>query len=44
MSALQTLFQAGTVWRALLPGIGFLTITTLFFIGMTLKKTQESLE
>jgi ABC-2 type transport system permease protein len=44
MSSLQTLFQAGVVWPALLPGIGFLTITTLFFIGMTLKKTQESLE
>jgi ABC-2 type transport system permease protein len=44
MSSLQTLFQAGVIWPALLPSIGFLTITTVFFIGMTLKKTRESLE
>jgi ABC-2 type transport system permease protein len=44
MSSLQTLFQAGTVWSALLPQLGFLTITTIFFIGLTLKKTKETLE
>jgi ABC-2 type transport system permease protein len=44
MSSLQTLFQAGTVWSALLPQLGFLTITTVVFVGLTLKQTKENLE
>jgi ABC-2 type transport system permease protein len=44
MSSLQTLFQAGTVWSALLPQLGFLTITAVVFVGLTLKITRENLE
>lgn len=44
MSSLQTLFQAGTLWSALWQDIAFMTLTTVIFIALTLKKTQESLE
>jgi ABC-2 type transport system permease protein len=44
VSAVQTLFQAGTVWRALLPDIAFLAVTAALFIGITYAKTRETLE
>jgi ABC-2 type transport system permease protein len=44
MSSLQTLFQAGVIWSALWKDIAFMTLTTLVFVGLTLKKTRESLE
>lgn len=44
MSSLQTLFQAGVIWSALWKDIAFMSVTTLIFIGLTLKKTQETLE
>jgi ABC-2 type transport system permease protein len=44
VSAVQTLFQAGVVWRALLPDIAFLAVTAALFLGITYKKTRETLE
>jgi ABC-2 type transport system permease protein len=44
VSAVQTLFQAGTVWRALLPDIAFLAVTAAVFLGITYAKTRETLE
>lgn len=44
MSALQTLFQSGVIWSALLPNIAFLAAATFVFIALTLKKTRETLE
>lgn len=43
-ASLQTLFQSGVIWPTLLPNLLFLSLTTLLFIGLTLKKTKESLE
>jgi ABC-2 type transport system permease protein len=44
VSAVQTLFQAGTVWRALLPDIAFLAVTAAVFLGITYARTRETLE
>ena len=44
VSAVQTLFQAGVVWPALLPDLAFLAITGALFIGITWLKTKETLE
>jgi ABC-2 type transport system permease protein len=44
VNAVQTLFQAGVVWRALLPDLAFLAITGALFIGITWIKTKETLE
>jgi ABC-2 type transport system permease protein len=44
VSAIQTQFQAGTIWRALLPDLAFLAITAALFIGLTYRMTRETLE
>lgn len=42
--AIQTLFQAGTVWEVLLPSILFLVAASIVFIGLTALKTRRRLE
>jgi ABC-2 type transport system permease protein len=44
VSAIQTLFQAGNVWPLLLPNMAFLAATAALFIGLTYRKTRETLE
>jgi ABC-2 type transport system permease protein len=44
VSAIQTLFQAGNVWALLLPNMAFLAATAVLFIGLTYRKTRETLE
>lgn len=44
VSSIQTLFQAGVVWHALLPDVAFLAVTAALFIGLTWKNTRETLE
>src|SRR5579859_5570148 len=44
VTAMQTLFQAGTVWPVLLESMAFLTAASVFFIGLTVWKTPHRLE
>jgi ABC-2 type transport system permease protein len=44
VTAMQTLFQAGNVWDVLLRNMAFLTIASVFFIGLTALKTRRHLE
>ncbi len=44
VSAMQTIFQAGEVWPVLLKAMAFLSVASLFFIGLTALKTRRRLE
>ncbi|HWI56729.1 MAG TPA: ABC transporter permease [Bacillota bacterium] len=44
VTAMQTLFQAGTVWSVLREAMLFLTAASIFFIGLTALKTRRRLE
>jgi ABC-2 type transport system ATP-binding protein len=44
VSSMQTIFQAGTIWKLLLPDILLLMGTTVFFIGLTAKLTGRRME
>jgi ABC-2 type transport system permease protein len=43
VTALQTLFQAGTIWAVLLPSMAFLAIASFVFLGLTALKTRRRL-
>jgi len=44
VTAMQTIFQAGTVWPILLSSGLFLLLASVFFIGLTAIKTRRRLE
>ncbi len=44
VSSMQTLFQAGTLWKLLVPDILLLACTTVVFIGLTAKLTIRRME
>ncbi|MEI6654862.1 MAG: ABC transporter permease [Verrucomicrobiota bacterium] len=44
VSSMQTLFQAGTIWKLLWPDILMLAGTTIVFIGLTAKLTKRRME
>ena len=44
VTAMQTLFQAGTVWPVLLRAMAFLAVASIFFIGLTALKTKRRLD
>ena len=44
VSSMQTIFQAGALWKLLLPDILLLMATTVFFIGLTAKLTKRRME
>lgn len=44
VSAIQTLFQAGTQWRLLLPDILMLMASSALFLGLTAKLTRRRME
>ncbi len=44
VSSMQTLFQAGTIWKLLLPDILMLGCTTMVFLGLTAKLTKRRME
>ena len=44
VSSMQTIFQAGTLWRLLAPDILMLMGTTVVFLGLTAKLTRRRLE
>ncbi len=44
VTAMQTIFQAGTVWPILLRSGLFLLLASVFFIGLTAIKTRRRLE
>jgi ABC-2 type transport system permease protein len=44
VTAMQTLFQAGTLWSVLGPALIFLGAASLFFIGFTALKTRRRLD
>lgn len=44
VSSMQTIFQAGTIWRLLLPDILMMTGTTVVFLGLTARFTRRRLE
>jgi len=44
VSSMQTIFQAGSLWRLLVPDILMLMGTTAVFLGLTAKLTKRRLE
>ncbi|MGZ4956003.1 MAG: ABC transporter permease, partial [Methylobacter sp.] len=44
VTAMQTIFQAGNVWRVILSSGLFLLLASIFFIGLTALKTRRRLE
>ena len=44
VTAMQTLFQAGEVWPVLMECMLFLAVASIFFIGLTARKTRRTLE
>ncbi len=44
VSSMQTLFQAGPIWRLLLPDIWMLAGTTVVFLGITVKLTKRRMQ
>lgn len=44
VSSMQTIFQAGSIWKLLLPDILMLMGTTVVFIGLTAKLTKRRME
>ncbi len=44
VSSMQTIFQAGAIWKLLLPDILMLMGTTVVFIGLTAKLTKRRME
>lgn len=44
VKAMQTIFQAGDLWRVLLPCLLFLACTALLFLGLTMLKTKRRLD
>jgi len=44
VSSMQTIFQAGTIWKLLVPDILMLAGTTVVFIGLTAKLTKRRME
>ncbi|MGZ4955746.1 MAG: ABC transporter permease [Methylobacter sp.] len=44
VTAIQTIFQAGTVWTVILRSGFFLLLAAVFFIGLTALKTRRRLE
>ena len=44
VSSMQTIFQAGTLWKLLMPDIFMLGCTTVVFIGLTAKLTKRRME
>jgi ABC-2 type transport system permease protein len=44
VTSMQTIFQAGTVWKLLLPDILMLACTATVFIGLTAKLTKRRME
>jgi len=44
VSSMQTIFQAGAIWRLLLPDILLLAGTAVFFIGLTARLTKRRME
>ncbi len=44
VSSMQTIFQAGSIWRLLLPDILMLCATTVVFLGLTAKLTKRRME
>lgn len=44
VSSMQTIFQAGAIWKLLLPDILMLMGTTVVFLGLTAKLTKRRME
>ncbi len=44
VSSMQTIFQAGTIWKLLWPDILMLMGTTVVFLGLTAKLTRRRME
>ncbi|WP_028535945.1 ABC transporter permease [Paludibacterium yongneupense] len=44
VSALQTLFQAGTLWPVLLPDLLFLLLSAVFWLGLTARQSARRLD
>ena len=44
VSSMQTIFQAGSLWRLLIPDILMMMGTTVVFLGLTAKLTRRRLE
>jgi ABC-2 type transport system permease protein len=44
VSSMQTIFQAGTIWKLLMPDIAMLACTAVVFIGLTAKLTRRRME
>ncbi len=44
VSSMQTIFQAGTIWKLLWPDIVMLSCTAALFIGLTAKLTRRRME
>ncbi len=44
VSSMQTIFQAGTIWKLLWPDILMLMGTTIVFLGLTAKLTKRRME
>lgn len=44
VSSLQTLFLAGDIWTLLLPNIAFLCLTSLLFLGLTVRNMVRKLD
>ena len=44
VSSMQTIFQAGSLWRLLVPDILLMMGTTVVFLGLTAKLTRRRLE
>jgi len=44
VTALQTLFQAGDIWPVLLPNIGFLFVSAVFWLGLTARRFRRRLD
>lgn len=44
VTAMQTLFQAGDLWSVIGPSILFLFLASVYFLGLTVRKTRRRLE
>jgi ABC-2 type transport system permease protein len=44
VAALQTLFQAGTLWPVLLPDLLFLVLSAAFWLGLTARQSARRLD
>jgi ABC-2 type transport system permease protein len=44
VTAMQTIFQAGSIWPVLLKSMLFLALASIFFLGLTALKTRRKLD